>query len=242
MHKDEIMKIEAPTTCPSCNSELVINNFILYCLNHACPAQGYKLIENFGKVLKITGLGPATIKKLNLSSIEELYNMSKEYIIEKLGSTLGIKLYANIEKSKKASLNQVLPALGIPLIGKTASEKVCARFNHISEIDESIHEVLGPKAAYNLVIWLDTSNWKSLPFSFQSEKVISGKTVCITGKLKSFKTKAEAGEYLKSKGYNVVDNLTKTTDILVNESGIESEKTKKASANGTLIVNNLMEL
>jgi|694.fasta_scaffold38064_4 DNA ligase (NAD+) len=237
------MKIEAPTHCPSCNSELATNNFILYCLNTACPAQGYKLIENFGKVLKITGLGPATIKKLDITSIEEIYALSKEHLIEVLGDTLGTKLHVNIEKSKNASLNQVLPALGIPLIGKTAAEKICARFKNISEIDTSAQEVLGPKAAYNLLTWLETNDWKELPFSFQSEaKTSNGKTVCITGKLKSFKTKAEAASYLQAKGYTVVDNLTKSTDILVNESGIESEKTKKASANGTLIVNNLMEL
>jgi NAD-dependent DNA ligase len=47
---------------------------------------------------------------------------------------------------------------------------------------------------------------------------------------------------LQDKGYKVVDSVTKTTNILVNESGIESDKTKKASANGTLIVNNILEL
>jgi hypothetical protein len=36
--------------------------------------------------------------------------------------------------------------------------------------------------------------------------------------------------------------VTKNTDILVNESGLESEKTKKARANGTSIITNIMEL
>jgi NAD-dependent DNA ligase len=237
-------QIEAPTHCPSCNSELETVNFILYCRSAACPAQGLKLIENFGKVLKIIGLGPAAIRKLNISSIQELYELDVDDITDILGEALGNKLYANIEKSNNASLNQVLPAMGIPLIGKTASDKICANINHISEITEELaNSVLGPKAAANLLSWLDSEEWQDLPFSFVAEKKnTTGDTVCITGKLKSFKTKAEAHVYLSEKGYTPVESVTKTTKYLVNESGVESAKTEKARANGTIIVNNIKEL
>jgi DNA ligase (NAD+) len=237
------MLIEAPTNCPSCSSLLVEENSVLYCKSLTCPAQGEKLVENFGKTLKILGLGPAAIKKLSLESIYDVYKMDKNYMVECLGLALGEKLYTNIENSKSASLNQVLPALGIPLIGKTATDKICAAVSHLRDVNIDLaNKVLGPKAASNLVTWLETEPWGELPFSFKAEKPTSGKTVCITGKLKSFKTKSEAAAYLENKGYKVVESVTKTTQILVNESGIESEKTKKASANGTLIVNNILEL
>lgn len=241
----QMTQIEAPNHCPSCSSTLEIVNFILYCRNADCPAQGLKLIENFGKVLKIIGLGPAAIRKLNISSIQELYDLSIDDVVLSLGDALGNKLYANIEKSKSASLNQVLPAMGIPLIGKVASDKICANINHLSEITEKLaNSVLGPKAATNLLNWLDTENWEDLPFSFIAEKKsnTTGNTVCITGKLKSFKTKAEAYVYLEEKGYSVVESVTKTTKYLVNESGVESTKTEKARANGTIIINNIKEL
>lgn len=237
------MKIVAPSNCPSCRSELVTENSILYCKNGACPAQNEKLVENFAKTLKIMGLGPASISKLHLTSIYDVYTISEEDIIETLGHTVGVKLINNIENSKQASLNQVLPALGIPLIGKVAAEKICENISSIEDITvELANKVLGPKAANNLITWLETEPWRELPFSFTAEQVKNGQTVCITGKLKSFKTKSEAAKYLTDKGYKVVDSVTKTTNILVNESGIESDKTKKASANGTLIVNNILEL
>jgi NAD-dependent DNA ligase len=237
------MIIEPPNVCPSCESKLAIENNILYCRNNLCPAQGQKLVENFAKNMKILGLGPASIKKLDFTSIYDIYDCSQEYIVDRLGEALGCKLYKNIENSKGASLNQVLPSLGIPLIGKTAAEKICSVAAHISDITpELATSTLGPVAASNLISWLEMEAWETLPFSFASEKVKSGRTVCITGKLKSFKTKSEAAKYLEGKGYKVVDSITKTTEILVNESGIESEKTKKASANGTLIVNNILEL
>lgn len=239
------MRIVPPTQCPSCHSELIQKNSILYCVNSECEGQGAKLVENFAKVLKIKGLGPATINKLDLTEIGQIYDLSHQTIMETLGPALGPKLIEQINISRNASLNDLLPALGIPLIGKTAAEKICSKFKSLEEITEiGLKEVLGQKAADNFISWLKTEDWRSLPFSLKSsEKVaVTGKTVCITGKLSSFKTKAKAAEFLESKGYQVVENLTKSTSILVNESGIESEKTKKARANGTLIVNNILEL
>lgn len=191
------------------------------------------------------GLGPVAIRKLEISSIYDLYDLEKHEITERLGDALGIKLYDNIQKSKKASLNQVLPALGIPLVGKTASEKICANITHLNEVTEELaNSVLGPKAANNLLNWLDTEEWTDLPFDFIPEKksTTTGDAVCITGKLKSFKTKAEAYAALQEKGYLIAEGVTKSTKYLVNESGVESTKTEKARANGTIIVNNIKEL
>lgn len=237
-------QVEAPTHCPSCNSELETVNSVLYCRNNACPAQGIKLIENFGKVLKIIGLGPVAIRKLDVTSIYDLYDYDRQSYTDALGEALGSKLYENIQTSKKASLNQVLPALGIPLIGKTASDKICANINHLNEITEELaNSVLGPKAAANLLNWLDTEDWEILPFNFVPEKKnTNGDTVCITGKLKSFKTKAAAYEALHAKGYLIAESVTKTTKYLVNESGVESAKTEKARANGTIIVNDIKDI
>lgn len=239
------MRIVPPTQCPSCHSELVQKNSILYCVNKSCEGQGAKLVENFAKVLKIKGLGPATIDKLELTSIGEIYELTDEDIVDTIGEALGTKLIEQIKISKQASLNDLLPSMGIPLIGKTAADKICSRFASLEEISEpALREVIGQKAADNFITWLRSEDWKSLPFKFKSseKKADTGQTVCITGKLKSFKTKAEAAEFLTEKGYRVVDSVTKTTQILVNEGGTESEKTKKARANGTLIVNNILEL
>ena len=58
--------------------------------------------------------------------------------------------------------------------------------------------------------------------------------------LKSFKTKADAGKaLLTTLGYKVKTSLTKDVTILVNESGIESAKTKQARESGIEIVTDL---
>jgi len=238
-------QINAPTHCPSCNSALETVNSILYCRNNVCPAQGIKLIENFGKVLKIIGLGPATIRKLELTTIGDLYSYTREEITNLIGQALGNKLYDNIQKSATASLNQVLPALGIPLIGRVASDKICANIHHIDDITEELaNSVLGPKAAKSLLDWIETEECGNLPFSFIADQkpANTGASVCITGKLNSFSTKSKAYTALRENGYVIAESLTKSTKYLVNESGIESVKTEKARAYGTIIINNMKEL
>ena len=84
-----------------------------------------------------------------------------------------------------------------------------------------------------------------LPFDFSFEKedrtrVLQG-TVCISGRLKSFTTKADATAALVRKGYVVKSTITKDVTILVNESGIESAKTKQAQEKGIQIVTNLLK-
>ena len=58
---------------------------------------------------------------------------------------------------------------------------------------------------------------------------------------KGFKTKAEANAKLQELGYVTKTSLTKDVTILVNESGVESAKTKKARESGVEIITNLLD-
>ena len=51
-----------------------------------------------------------------------------------------------------------------------------------------------------------------------------------------------AQEVLKKYGFETKDNLTKAVTILLNESGIESAKTRKAHDMGITIYNNVKHL
>ncbi len=61
----------------------------------------------------------------------------------------------------------------------------------------------------------------------------------MSGKLKSYSTKAAAKKLLEKKGYLVKSSLTKDVTILVNESGINSAKQQAAQKRGLLIITNL---
>ena len=239
--------IAIPDYCPSCSSKLELSFPLLYCRNPSCGDQSSKKIEHFAKTLKIKGLGPVAIESLALESINDIYAMSEYEIIDLLGSQkLGEKLFTEIENSVKAPLNILLAAFSIRLIGKTASEKLSAVCESIHDINEDscAKAGLGPKATESLLDWIEEEYpLLELPhsFAFESPKVRTGGVVCISGKLKSFKTKAQATEALEQHGYTVKSSVTKDVTILVNESGVESQKTTKARESGVTIVENLLD-
>lgn len=243
------MRIKIPTNCPCCNYTLELVNDQLFCRNQACGAQLEKKVEHFCKTLGIKGMGSKTIEKLQLADITELYYLEQDQICEAVNSErVGSKLMAEINRSRDADLATILSAFSIPLIGRTASAKLCSVVSHVDEINsETCKQAgLGDKATQNLLSWLETEFCEMrqfLPFTFYAEQPVTtnsaGNNICITGKLSSFKTKAEAYKQLEQLGYTVVESVTKTTNYLVDEEGKSSTKRKKAEQLGITIITNL---
>ena len=242
------MKIEIPTHCPCCNYKLELVNDQLFCRNQACDAQLLKRVEHFCKSMGIKGMGTKTIEKLELADITELYYLDLDQLTEQLGSAkVAEKLLAELDRSRSAGLQQVLASFSIPLVGNTASQKICSVVQHIDEINfETCKQAgLGDKVTQNLLSWLETDFIEMkqfLPFSFRNEIQVvntNGKTVCITGKLSSYKTKAEAYKQLIDNGFRITESVTKATDYLVDEGDKSSTKRKKAEELGIKIITNL---
>lgn len=246
-------RIEAPTNCPACNSPLTWKNDVLYCTSDTCEAKTQKSLQHWAKTMKIKGLGPQSLLKLEISTINELYELTQKDMELALGSTIGSKLYQELENSKLAPLDIVLPAFGISLIGNSATQKLKSSISHLDDLtpEKAKQAGLGPKATENLMKWFHTQYvplfQDVLPLNFKFDKKVVQQLekkgiVCITGKLTSFKTKAEAEKLLVEQGYVVKPSITKEVTILVNESGIESAKTQKAREAGVEIITNIKQL
>jgi len=242
--------ITIPSECPSCSSSLRLVKDILYCYNDHCPAKWDKKVEGFAKHLKIKGLGPSTIQKLQIQDFHDLYSLSRDEISDCLNSEkIADKLYLEIQKSTESGLEELLPAFGIPLVGRSVASKLCAVVDNISSITwDSCHRAgLGPKASQNIIDWINNefypNEYDQLPFSYKTKeksvKIESKGVVCITGKLKSYPNKSAAQEVLEKLGYTVKSTVTNAVTVLVNESGIESAKTTNARAKGVRIITNL---
>ena len=244
------MKIEIPTQCPCCDSTLELVNDQLFCKNSACPAQLNKKVEHFCKTLGIKGFGPKTVEKLQLSDLTEIFFLELEDVTAALDSEkMAAKLLGEIEAAKTAKLDKLLAAFSIPLFGTTAATKLCAVIESIDDITPEICKEagLGDKVTANLISWLNTEFLEVrefLPFDFKTSgkpaiSADNGKSICITGKLASYKTKAEATNALQSAGYKVVESVNKITDYLVDEGDKGSAKRKKAEELGIPIITNL---
>lgn len=246
-----MIKIEIPKTCPCCEYPLIFVNSQLFCRNTACGAQLNKKLENFCKVLQIKGLGPQSVKKLNLADITEIFYLDLETVSDALGEKIAVKLLDEIERAKGADLATVLASMSIPLVGGTASGKIATVVSSIDEINnETCKQAgLGAKVTENLLNWIATDFQEMrefLPFDFKTQKKkvsnTNSKRVCITGKLKSFSKKADAEQVLLAAGFILVDAVTKTTDILVDEEGKMSSKRTKAEQYGITIITDLNDL
>ena len=242
--------IEIPKNCPSCDSELVVVNSRLFCVNKKCPAIFTMRLQNFIKALGIKGLGEKTQEKLNPEELYTIFNYTLEELETKLGSKkIAEKLYENIQQAKYQTLDKIILSFGIELIGKVTAEKLASTLTSLDDIsiEKCKQAGLGPKETANV---LDFFNGEyqlikdKLPF--QLEKVEVKKetkgTVCITGKLNSFKTKKEAANFLEENGYSVVDTVSSKVNFLLDESNGSSTKRQKAESLGITIIKDIKEL
>lgn len=245
------MKINIPTHCPCCDYALELVNDQLFCRNLACSAQLGKKVEHFCKTIGIKGLGAKTLEKLNLSDIPELYSLTLPDLIALLDSEkVATKIFDEINNSIKADLSTILASFSIPLFGNTAATKLCMVISSIDDISaETCKQAgLGEKVTNNLLSWLETDFREMkefLPFSFKVNNKpvanVGAKSICITGKLSSYKTKAEAYRALEAVGFKVVETVTKTLNYLVDEDSKGSTKRTKADSLGITIIENLTQ-
>jgi NAD-dependent DNA ligase len=242
--------IEEPTQCPSCNYPLEKVGDQLFCRSISCSAQLAKKLEHFAKVLGIKGLGPKTIEKLNLQELTEIFYLDLQEVSEVLGVKVAAKLLDEIKRAEGANLATVLESFSIPLFGNTAAKKLCIVVSSIEEITQETCKLagLGEKVTDNLLNWLNTEYKEIeefLPFTFDKPVKhidINAKRVCITGKLKQYKKKADAESILAAAGYILVDSVTKQTDFLVDEGDSMSSKKEKAIQYGITIITDLNDL
>lgn len=195
--------------------------------------------------MKIKGLGPRTIERLELDSIKDLYELHLTgYFQDIIGKAMADKLDKELTASMKTDFATYLSALSIPLIGDTAARKIAEKVSSIEDITEKvlIEAGIGEKARSNLLNWIATSYYEEgineLPITFIKQELVQGNkgTVCITGKLKDFNNRDSAAKHLESLGYTVVNSVTQKTTFLVDEEGKPSSKRKKAEQLGINIV------
>jgi DNA ligase (NAD+) len=120
-----------PETCPSCGHKLTVRGAHTFCVNPDCPAQVRGRIFFFiGRgQMDIDSFGPETaallIDKGVLRDIPDIYTIDYEAV---LGDEPGFgpkkieNIRKGVEKSRQQPYHVVLPALGIPDIGKKAAE------------------------------------------------------------------------------------------------------------------------
>lgn len=237
-------KLDIPTNCPSCNSDLLHfeDEVALRCINPRCPAQIMEGLIHFASrdAMNITGLGPSIVEKLfaaNLvKDVADIYRLKEEdfLLLEGVKEKSAAKLYQAIQASKENSAEKLLFGLGIRHVGNKASQLLLQHFHSIENLaqadpDEVASiESLGGVIAKSLQTYFATEGSEillrelkeagvNLDYKGQTvvaDAALSGLTVVLTGKLERLK-RSEAKSKLESLGAKVTGSVSKKTDLVV---------------------------
>lgn len=254
--------ISLPKVCPICGHPTEIkaetDSKFLFCSNPNCEGKLINKIEYFAgkKGLDIKGISKATLEKLMdwgwLSSSSDLFRL-KDYRVDWIkkpgfGEKSVDKILNAIEASRYCELSSFISALGIPLIGSTASKELVKTFptweEFINAVESKYHfwdipnfgfemhsaisnfDYTEAKELYNnyLVINEITTNSNQL-----KDNALDGISVVITGKLTHFKNRDELKALIEARGGKVAGSISGKTSYLINND-VNSTSSKNISA------------
>ena len=253
-------KLDIPTNCPSCNSDLLHfeDEVALRCINPRCPAQIMECLIHFASrdAMNITGLGPSIVEKLFVANlvkdVADIYRLKEEdfLLLEGVKEKSASKLHQAIQDSKENSAEKLLFGLGIRHVGNKASQLLLQHFHSIENLAQADPEEvasiesLGGVIAKSLQTYFATEGSEillrelkeagvNLDYKEQTvvaDAALSGLTVVLTGKLERLK-RSEAKSKLESLGAKVTGSVSKKTDLIV--AGVDAgSKLQKAQELG----------
>lgn len=259
--------LAVPGTCPICGkpTEIRVSDDveILYCTNPNCEAKLINQLDHFAgkKGLDIKGLSKATLEKLInwgwVEKIDDLFELKihRAEWVKKAG--FGAKSVDNIlnaiEASKDCELHQFIAALGIPLIGTTASKALQKEFGTWSNFMDAVNtnykfytlEDFGDEKHlaihqfnYDIANCIAENylNFKEVSLEEESSN-LEGLSFVITGKLKIAKNRDHLKTLIENAGGKVVGSVSKNTNYLINnDAESTSAKNKKAAELGVEVI------
>lgn len=133
--------IEPPGSCPSCGTGVEIRGDFVVCPNVlGCPAQSVGILSHYAKITGIEGFGQVWLDTLvehgALQSPVDYYRLTADALVrfERMGKTLAEKLVAQIDATRRLPLATFLQALGVPDLGKTASQTLARHFLSLDRV------------------------------------------------------------------------------------------------------------
>ena len=144
--------IDIPAVCPICGEPTVIKGEngvkVLHCSNPSCEGKLINRLDHFfgKKGLDAKGLSKATFEKLidwgwveNIKDVFKLQEHKKDWEkMQGFGEKSVEKILQAIEDCKSCSLEAIISAAGIPLIGRTVGKDLSKRFGSYAEFREAV--------------------------------------------------------------------------------------------------------
>lgn len=255
---DNAQKIEKPTTCPCCGYELTEDGANLFCQNfYGCRSQVVARVVHFcaKDCMDIDGVSIKTAEQLydilGVRSAASLYDLTADDLkkIDGFKDKKIANFLAAVQKSKSASLAQLINALCIDNVGRVIARTLAEHFGSIDGLIAATEEELiaipdiGGIVAQSIIDYFArhadvVERYKQLGINPVHKKQTGGKfdgvKFVLTGTLSEF-SRDEARRLIEAEGGIVQSAVSKQTDIVVAGESAGS-KLKKAEALGKKII------
>ena len=250
-----------PDCCPVCGGEVKYSKLNdstnLTCVSPTCPGKLINRLDHFcgKKGLDMKGISKATLEKLidwgwvsDFTDIFELSIRRGEWVQKPgFGAKSVEKVLNAINTGANCELHQFIAALGIPLIGSTASKELA---KHFETWEKFVEAAEGGFAFYTLPNFGSEMHHSIVEFNYAEARLLAdhyihfnvpevasapvgeslaGKTFVITGKLTHFKNRDEIKARIEALGGKVTGSVSKNTNFLINND-VNSTSSKNATA------------
>ncbi len=255
------------THCPECNTELTRKEGEAqhYCPNfYGCPPQIIGRIQHYisRKAMDIEGLGGETVALLYNNGLvkdySDLYELKIEQLIplERMAQKSAKNLVNGIEKSKEASFERVLFALGIRYVGETVAKKIAKHYknidaiSHASLMDLILVDEIGERIAQSIIEFFQNENNKKIierlkGFGVQFEIIekynpdatekFLAKIFVVSGVFEKF-SRDDLKKTIEDNGGKVGSSISSKTDFVVAGDNMGPAKLEKANQLGIPII------
>ena len=251
--------LEIPDICPICGEPTIVKNEngseMLYCGNPHCQGKFINRLDHFcGKSgLDIKGLSTATLEKLvnwgwisNYIDIYKLENKSNEWKNKAgFGEKSVERILEAINNSKNTTLEAVIAAAGIPLIGRAVAKELCKYIKTYEDFRNKINSGFdfteyngfgeAMKDALLNFDYTEIDEVVNQMLNIQTDiqennsNKLDGLVFCVTGKVHLYKNRDELKADVESKGGKVVSSMSSKVNYLVNND-ITSTSSKNIAA------------
>jgi DNA ligase (NAD+) len=258
---DYVANFRMPRQCPACGSAVVREpgGMDYRCSGGlVCPAQRKQALLHFAgrRAMDIEGLGDKLVDQLVdsglIRTLPELYTLgvAKLTALERMGEKSAQNLVANLEKSKKATFQRFLYALGIRQVGESTARDLARHFGSMDRLmDASVEQLLevpdvGPIVAQSIRTFFDQPHnreaveqlraagiqWEEHDGAQKQEgpQPLAGKTLVLTGTLPTL-SRDEAKALVEAAGGKVSGSVSKKTSWVVagEEAGSKLDKARE---------------
>lgn len=248
--KSESGEYCVPFNCPSCENPLEWKGVDLVCNNKECSTRSYKALEHFLVNMGAENITEKTLRKLELDSLEKIYDADVLDIIDRegFGQKRADKIIKEINKTLNTTPSNLLTAFGISGVGREMSNLILSKYNFddifsLSRSDFESIKGIGEKISFNLTVselprckeTYDFLKERGLVFvETTTNASLKGKKITLTGK-GPIGREVIIQKIVDAGG--VVKGISKSTDYLVTDDVDSfSSKTKKAKEYGIEIL------